>query len=272
MSLSDEPTHVVDDLLLDDTKPERLFGRARPTPPPETTEPTTVTVIETAGVAVVETATATIVVHDSVVVEASGETTARLTARPIARVIEASPSTIVDEPSDGVIRQHITTADTAPVKRRRLPSDPPEDDRPEDTMGEITTPRARVTVDPRHSEPSILVADLAEIHAAVSEVADEQVTTPTTADAASPSREAAVASARHDAVAFNEIEEAFFRAGHELHEKEAVVVPPPVAESFDDLDEGYRPVGFWDRLRGKASRDATRPARPGDPNDEPGKK
>jgi hypothetical protein len=266
VSLSSEPSHVVDDLLLDDTKPERLFARGK------LTEPTSVSVMETAGVTVVESPTASIVVHDSVIVEASGETTARLTATPITRAIEAAaaaaepaPSTIIDEPSDGVIRQHITTADTAPVKRRRLPSDPPEDDRPEDAMGEITAPRARVTAEPRHSEPSILVADLAAIHAAVSEVADDQITTPITPNAASPSREATVASARNDAVAFNEVEEAFFRAGHE---RDAVVVPPPIVESFDDLDEGYQPVKFWDRLRGKPS--PAKPTKPDSPAPPPG--
>ena len=267
MSLSGESSQVVDDLQLDDTKPERLRGRARPT------EPTTVTVVETAGVTVVETDTASIVVHERVTVETSGDTTARLTAKPITRVIgapgpvDAAPSPVADEPSDGVIVQHITTADTAPVKRRRLPSDPPEDDRPDDAMGEITTPLARTTREPRHSEPSILVADLAAIHAAVSEISDEQITTPTTASAASPARDAAVITARHDAVAFSEVEEAFFRAGHE---KEAAVVPAPVVESFDDLDEGYQPVRFWDRLRGK-SREPVKAARPSKPDD-PGKK
>jgi hypothetical protein len=107
------------------------------------------------------------------------------------------------------------------------------------------------------------VADLAAIHAAVSEIADDQITTPTRANAASPLREAEVATARHDAVAFNEVEEAFFRAGHE---KEAVAVPTPVAESFDDLDEGYQPVGFWDRLRGKGSRQPAKPTKPDDPD------
>jgi hypothetical protein len=270
VSLSSEPSRVVDDLLLDDTKPERLHARARLTEPI-----TSVTIIETPGVTIAETPTETIVVHDSVVVEASGETTARLTATPVTRIIgagaaavDSAPSMVTDEPSDGVIVQHITTADTAPVTRRRLPSDPPENDRPEDAMGEITTPFPRTTREPRRSEPSILVADLAAIHAAVSEISDDQVTTPTTANAASPSREAEVVTARHDAVAFNEVEEAFFRAGHD---KEAVAVPTPVVESFDDLDEGYQPVGFWDRLRGKASRQPARPAKPSKPDD-PGQK
>jgi hypothetical protein len=256
-------------MLLDDTKPERLAAR------PRFTEPAGITIVETPGLTIAETSTGAIVVHDSVVVEASSETTARLTATPVTRVIPAgaatassAPSTVTDEPSDGVIVQHITTADTAPVSRRRLPSDPPEDDRPMDTMGEITTPLARTTREPRRSEPSILVADLAAIHTAVSEIAEDQITTPTTANAASPAREAGVVTARLDAVAFNDVEEAFFRAGHE---KEAVAAPVPVVESFDDLDEGYRPVGFWDRLRGKASRETGRTPRPAKPDDPPKK-
>ena len=40
------------------------------------------------------------------------------------------------------------------------------------------------------------------------------------------------------------------------HDKE------PVAESFADLDEDYRPVGFWERLRGKPARPPTSPGIP----------
>jgi hypothetical protein len=236
--------------------------------------------LATGGVAVAETATATasVVIHELVPVEASGATTARITAAPAATVVahatvsdasgaittriaalappelgsEASPEAAVredprsdrgptgptagsdagsatgsvqaeigDEPSDGVIRQHIATAETAPVRRRRLPSDPPDDDRPDSTTGEITTPGARVTVEPT-TEPSILVADLA-----------------TRDESASKTLPAA----------FSETEEAFFRA----HDSGPIPAVPPT-ESFDDLDEGYRPVGFWGRLRGKPPR------------------
>ncbi|HZJ65054.1 MAG TPA: hypothetical protein VFD36_16195, partial [Kofleriaceae bacterium] len=163
------------------------------------------------------------------------------------------PSAVLDEPSDGVIRQHITTADTAPVKRRRLPSDPPEDDRPEDATGEITT-RARVTVEPRHSEPSILVADLvaelAATPAAVPDVASDGVTAPVPAEPAPRPRDKRPSDPRREAVAFSDLEEAFFSAGHD---KDAPAPAPPT-ESFEDLDEGYRPVGFWDRLRGRSPR------------------
>ena len=81
-----------------------------------------------------------------------------------------------------------------------------------------------------------------------------QVAAPPSTDIATPSRELAVAEARKDAqaaaVAFSEAEEAFFRAGHEK-EKVTKTASLPAPETFDDLDEGYQPVGFWDRLRGK---------------------
>src|SRR5690242_21207729 len=59
--------------------------------------------------------------------------------------------------------------------------------------------------------PSILVADLAAVHAAVAEVASDNVTAPRVS-AASAAREARIAELRGDAVAFSEDEEAFFRA------------------------------------------------------------
>jgi hypothetical protein len=42
------------------------------------------------------------------------------------------------------------------------------------------------------------------------------------------------------ASALSEIEQSFFQRG----DSEI----PVAAESFDDLDDGYRPVGFWSRL------------------------
>jgi Domain of unknown function (DUF4388) len=281
VSTSSDPSHVADDLELGDTKPERLVARAKPAE------------------------AASVIVEDSVMGE-SGAITVRVTAPPVApgaepvespepvelteppeppespstavpqptppgvaavAAVASAPAEITDEPSDGVIRQHITSADTAPVKRRRPPSIPPEDDRPDDAMGEITTPRARPVQQRHPTEPSILVADLAAIHAAVSAIADEQAAAPATIDAAAPSHEVPLAEARSDAVAFSELEEAFFRAGHE--KAEAVVAAPPTIESFDDLDEGYQPVGFWDRLRGKPARAADAPVKPDEPEPKP---
>jgi hypothetical protein len=188
------------------------------------------------------------------VTEISGVTS--LAPLPMAERVAAEPlpSIIVDEMSDGVVMHHIATADTAPVKRRHPPSDRP-DDRPGDTTGEITMPRTRPTIEVRKSEPTILVADLAAVHTAVSAVASEQAAAPATPDAAAPQHEVPVAKARSDATKFSEADEAFFRAGHE---REAVVVTP-VIESFDDLDEGYRPVGFWERLRGRVEEQNKRP-------------
>ena len=58
------------------------------------------------------------------------------------------------------------------------------------------------------------------------------------------------AEVRKDAVAFSDAEEAFFRAGSERPSTPKIEITAPV-ETFDDLDADYKPVGFWDRLRGK---------------------
>ena len=265
-SRAGEPSHVIDDLQLGDTKPERRGARVQR--------------ITTPGVAVAETsklvprdvatldgerpATAafptTVVLGDRVPVETSGAITAKVAVPPPVAALAVPPATpsdpapaaIHDEPSDGVIRQQIITAETAPVKRRRIASDPPDDDRPGDATGEITMRDA--PVEPI-IEPSILVADLAgEL--------------PARPDAAAPTHEISVAAARSDAVAFTEAEEAFFRAGHDKD------LPHP--DSFDDLDVGYQRVGFWDRLRGKAPlrppSHGDPPIAPADPADEPAKK
>jgi len=178
-----------------------------------------------------------------------------LTSSSAAPAIE-----LTDEPSDGIIRQLISTAETAPAPRRP-PGQIPIDDRPEDTTGEIVTrtgqraavgPPAEtepsILVEDLAAEPSALVADLAEAHTAVAAVAAAQAAAPPTPSMATPVTERTVAEVSDDAAeAFSDVEEDFFRAGHEKTAK-----PPPVhTESFDDLDEGYRPVGFWDRLLGR---------------------
>jgi len=176
----------------------------------------------------------------------------------IARA-EPTPTEVADEPSDGVVRHHIATAETAPV-RRRPPADRVDDDRPGDATGEITMPRQRPPIEVRHSEPSILIADLAVAHAAVSGVFDKPAAA-ATPDAASPMHEEPVAEVladaaevHGDAAVFSDVEEAFFSAGHSRDE----APPAPSSESFDDLDEDYRRVGFWERFRGKPG-----PKRPG---------
>jgi chemotaxis protein histidine kinase CheA len=243
VSVSSEPARVLDDLPPGDTKPERPGAVGQRAPSSDEAE------------------RATAAVQDSVVAEASDAITAPIAAAPAvepAAPATATPDELADEPSDGVVRDRIATAETAPVKRRPPGGELPIDDRPGDMTGEITMPRARPVIEARHSEPSILVADLAEIHAAVSAVARDQAAAPASADAASAALAAPVVEAR-DAVAeaFSDVEEAFFRAGHELQDKHAVAVASPAPESFDDLDKGYRRVGFWERLRGKAPRRPT---------------
>jgi hypothetical protein len=207
------------------------------------------------AIIVVETPLATVVVQDTMTVR-STENTARLTATPTATVTEAAvpsdaaPVAAVDEPSDGVVRQ-LSTVDTAPVARRPPPGEVPADDRPEAAKGEISSLRAQLPVAVAVApEPSILVTDLAAVQSAVAAVVNAQAAAPPSISAATPAHENAVADVRKDAasaaVAFSDAEEAFFRAGQEKATK-----PPIAAETFDDLDEGYQPVGFWDRLRGK---------------------
>ena len=93
-------------------------------------------------------------------------------------------------------------------------------------------------------EPAELREDLAAARAAISAAFLKIDKTPPPGDSASPAREREVAEVRKDAVAFSDAEEAFFkRADH---------APRPVkTESFDDLDEGYEPTKFWDRVFGR---------------------
>jgi hypothetical protein len=170
-----------------------------------------------------------------------------VTAQPTRRD-DAPPVATADEPSDGVVRAMVATADTAPARAaRRRPTAPEHDGPPiKETTGEIRE-RPRADKEPAIAEPSILVADLAAAHDAVAAVASRVAATPAPADAASPSRELAVAEVRRDAVAFSEEEEAFFRGA----DKSVQVARVQPAETFDDLDEGYQPPKFWDRVFGR---------------------
>jgi hypothetical protein len=122
----------------------------------------------------------------------------------------------------------------------------PEHDGPpiKQTTGEISQPARQHAAEPAVSEPSILVADLAAVHEAATAAAAKPAPAPPPADAATPSRELEVAEVRRDALAFSEAEEAFFRGA----EKTGTVTK---VESFEDLDEGYQPPGFWDRVFGR---------------------
>ena len=247
VTAASEPAHVAGERAADDTKPERVGNRTTMQGVAVVAQAVTAApVVDVSGAITVPVA-----VPDAAVVAVSGAVTTKVAVPPPPTV--PAPGVIIDEPSDGVIVQHIATAHTTPVKRRRLPSDPPEDDRPDDAMGEITAPRTRTSDEPRDNEPSILVADLAAVHGAVSVIAVAQAAAPPTADATSAVHEAPVIAARRDAAAFSEVEEAFFRAG----QTKDVAAPPPVVESFDDLDAGYQPLGFWARLRGKTRKQAS---------------
>jgi hypothetical protein len=182
---------------------------------------------------------------------AAGAAASRATA-------DATPEPAEDEPSDGVVRAMIATADTARLARAaRMRQPSPEHDGPpiKETTGEIrerprSDTREPPVVEPsiliEGSQPSILVADLAAAHDAIAAVTAKAVIAVAPPDAASPSRELEVSDVRRDAVAFSDAEEAFFSAA----EKSA-----PVArvhhDSFDDLDEGYQPPKFWDRVFGR---------------------
>jgi hypothetical protein len=171
---------------------------------------------------------------------------------------DAAPQPTEDEPSDGVVRAMIATADTARLARaaRMRPPEPEHDGPPiKETTGEIRErPRGETrepaVVEPsilvEASQPSILVADLAAAHDAIAAVTSKAVSAAPPPDAASPSRELAVSDVRRDAVAFSDAEEAFFSAA-----EKSAPVPRVHHDSFDDLDEGYQPPKFWDRVFGR---------------------
>ena len=187
------------------------------------------------------------------------------TTDPVAKVdpvaafakVEAAPETAEDEPSDGVVRSMIATADTARLARAaRMRPPTPEHDGPaiKETTGEIRERPRHETKEPAVTEPSILVADLAAAqsdlaaaHSAVAAVATKATEAPPSPDSASPSRELAVSDVRRDAVAFSETEEAFFSGADKSTPVQRVAHP----DTFDDLDEGYEPPKFWDRVFGR---------------------
>ncbi len=63
---------------------------------------------------------------------------------------------------------------------------------------------------------------------------------------AEDTRAAAVSVGKAATAVFSDDEEAFFKAGVQSADGSA-----PPADSFNDLDEGYEPQGFWDRLIGR---------------------
>lgn len=197
----------------------------------------------------------TVAVADVVTVKSAADT-AIVTASPRMMITgNATPLATEDEPSDGIIRAAIAAPDSAELARSRKIKPPggPEHDGPpvKETTGEIGSRPRRDTKDPDASEPSMVVADvgavqadLAAVHAAIAAVATP-ASPAANVDAASASRELEVSNTRRDAVAFSDVEEAFFKTA-ESHTHSV-----PKLESFDDLDEGYEPPKFWERVFGK---------------------
>ena len=214
------------------------------------------TLVEAAGSTVVTSDKLTVVAaRDMAVVTSTPHVTITETAAAGAPV-PAAPSILVDEPSDGVIQAPLTSPETAPLARSRRVSAPPPggyaEPQPEQ-RGEIPERTADASksmpLAGGAEQPSVLVADLAAAQQAIAAVTSAQARAPATADARTTTQAAAVAEVRKDAaVAFTDAEEAFFRGGEE---KAAPVVRAQPVESFADLDADYKPVGFWDRVRGR---------------------
>jgi hypothetical protein len=214
-----------------------------------------VTVNRTSDTAMV-TASPRVVISESAPASSVASTAPAVTAS--SGRDDATPEETDDEPSDGVIRATIATADTARVAARaramRLPE--PEHDGPpvKEATGEIGDRRVRTGIQEKiELEPSILVNDLAAAHTAVSAAVAKTATTPAPGDAASASKELDVATVRRDAVAFSADEEAFFKRA------ESGTSQVPKFESFEDLDEGYEPTSFWGRVFG--NKDKKKPPR-----------
>lgn len=223
-------------------------------------------VVVASPITVAETSTATVQVADQMTVEGT-KNTAKLTAIPVVTVTETpkadaaapvAPIASEDEPSDGT-PQVAMPQKAPPVVRQPAPEHdgPPQ----KQAIGEISRPEKSATTEvtqgpsilvdpepeksPAASDPATLVADLAAAHAAIAAAAAKAATTPSKGDAASASKEMLVSEVRKDAVEFTEDEEAFFNAP-QSHTHAA-----PKFESFDDLDEGYEPPKFWDRVFGR---------------------
>ena len=125
--------------------------------------------------------------------------------------------------------------------------------------GEISSPGRKKpkTAPPPEAEPSILINDLSQAASSMIAVATQQPVAPVAKapDAKTAQAEALVSAVRKDATgatgAFTKAEEDFFNEGYE-QEKQHQAAPRVQHDGFDDLDEGYQPTNFWDRLRGKA--------------------
>ncbi|MBV8761893.1 MAG: DUF4388 domain-containing protein [Deltaproteobacteria bacterium] len=207
-------------------------------------------------ITVAETPAATVSVADTVTVVAAADT-AHVTASPTVVIREAPPpvdhmiATPIAPPVDHMVAMPVAVrvdpmvaipvapAPTAVVTSESAPV----------VAGAIAAPSPAPNADPSApvgDAPSILVADLAAVHSAAARAITGPVVASAPANAASASRELAVAEVRRDAaVAFSDAEEAFFKKA------ESGPVRTAKIETFDDLDEGYEPPKFWDRVFGR---------------------
>jgi hypothetical protein len=214
--------------------------------------------VTTPSVIVTETPTATVTVHDRLSVTRT-EQTARLVATPEATVSDvpflavpvAQQPAKADEEDDSATRPFLKAepeAEAAPavaVARPKIEVNL-DADRPPAATGEIRSLDKPVEAPPAsRSEPSILVTDLQAAASAAMSAPPQKAP-----DAATKKAVDEVVQVRRDATgAFSNIEEEFFKAGAAHEEGHAPL--RSASESFDDLDEGYQKVGFWDRLLGR---------------------
>jgi hypothetical protein len=117
-------------------------------------------------------------------------------------------------------------------------------------------------VEPVAAAADTVVPDLASAHAAAS-VAYARAPTSPLQDAATIARELAVHDTQADAAnAFDDVEEAFFRKHDTQPPRTHSHSSTGAHETFADLDEGYEPPKFWDRVFGRKRRHGTEPPTP----------
>jgi CheY-like chemotaxis protein len=153
-------------------------------------------------------------------------------------------------------------ADASPDQAAASAEEVPDPDDRTETSGELPMPTAPRGDRPPEDGPSILIADLAAAQQSATAAVKSAgaASGPDVSGSQAGNRATEVAGQVGEVAArgrdvFTDDEEAFFAAGKELEQK----APPPV-ESFDDLDTGYQPRGFWQRLFSKGPRGEPPPA------------
>ena len=181
---------------------------------------------------------------------ASGEIPVRESAEASKPVV-AGPSILIDDAIE-------TSIDAAKADAAK---DAPKVDAPK---ADAATPAPKADapkVDAPKPAPAVQVDEVVRTAAAASEVAIAAAQVAPKAEPQKPGKSApevdkvrsdAAAAAAAINAAFSDDEEEFFRAGHE-----STTAGPP-AESFSDLDDGYQPQSFWDRMLGRKPKPAPR--------------